>query len=94
MQYGGLRSSATTASHLRRIEPINDWIKSCAQVCHAAFVVFPMDVDGGEHVYRVYPINVKLVTHPVIMPVNEEHGCDSGLERLDKSFTVAERAER
>ena len=34
-------------------------------------------VSGGEHVYRVHPINVQLVTDPVIMPAKEEHGCDS-----------------
>ena len=66
--------------------------------------------DGGEHVYRVHPINVQLVTDPVIMPPQEDHGCDSGSESLDKhkprdifhchvgrrdqSFTVAERTER
>jgi hypothetical protein len=67
-------------------------------------------VSGDEHVYRVLPINVQLVTDPVIMPAKEEHGCDFGSERLDKheprdilhwyverrdqSFVVAERAER
>ena len=77
---------------------------------HAAPVVFPVDFDGGKHVYRVHPINVQLVTGPVIMPAKEEHGCDSGSESLDKhkphdilychverhdqSFAVAERAER
>jgi len=55
-----------------------------AQVPHAAFVVFPVDFDGGEHVYRVHPINVQLVTNPVIMPAKEEHECDSGSESLDK----------
>ena len=81
-----------------------------AQVRHAAPVVFPVDFDGGKHVYRVHPINVQLVTGPVIMPAKEEHGCDSGSESLDKhkpydilychverrdqSFAVAERAER
>jgi hypothetical protein len=35
-----------------------------AQMCHAALVVFPVDFDGGEHVYRVHPINVQLVTDP------------------------------
>jgi hypothetical protein len=50
------------------------------------------------------------VTDPMIMPAKEEHGCDSGLESLDKheprdtmhchihrrnqSFAVAEKAER
>jgi len=81
-----------------------------AQVRHAAPEVFPVDFDGGEHVYRVHPINVQLVTDPVIMPAKEEHGCDSGSESLDKheprdilhchverrdqSVTVAERTER
>ena len=81
-----------------------------AQVRHAAPLVFPVDFDGGEHVYRVHPINVPLVTDPVIMMANEEHGCDSGseslekheprdilhchVERRDQSFAVAERAER
>jgi hypothetical protein len=65
---------------------------------------------AGEHVYRVHPINVQLVTGPVIMPVKEEHGCDSGSESLDKheprdiwhchverhdqSFAVVERTKR
>ena len=40
--------------------------------------------DGGELVYRVQPINVQLVTDPVIMPAKEEHGSDSGSESLDK----------
>jgi hypothetical protein len=43
--------------------------------------VFPLDFDGGEHVYRVHPINVQLVTDQVI---KEEHGCDSDSESLDK----------
>jgi hypothetical protein len=37
-----------------------------------------------EYVYRVHPINAQLVTDPVIIPAKEEHGCDSGSERLDK----------
>jgi hypothetical protein len=49
-----------------------------AQLRHAAPVVFPVDFNGGEHVYRVHPINVQLVTNPVIMPAKEEHGCDPG----------------
>ena len=81
-----------------------------AQVHHPVPVVFPVDFDGGEHVYRVHPINVQLVTDPVIMPAKEEHGCDSGsksfdkheprgivychVERRDQSFVVAERAEQ
>ena len=46
-----------------------------AQVRRAVSVVFPVDFDGGEHVYRVHPINVQLVTDPVIMPNKEEPGC-------------------
>ena len=81
-----------------------------AQVRHAAPVVFPVDFDGGEHVYRVHPINVQLVTDPVIMPTKEEHGCDSGsdsigkhkprdilhflVERRDQNFAVVEREEQ
>ena len=68
-----------------------------------------MDFDGSQHVYRDHPINVQLVTDPVLMPTKEEYGCDSGSESLDKhesrdilhchvvrrdqSFAVAERAE-
>jgi hypothetical protein len=46
--------------------------------------VFPVDLDSGEHVYRVHPINIQLVTDPVIMLAKEEHGCDSGSKNLDK----------
>jgi hypothetical protein len=79
-------------------------------VRHAAPVVFPVNFDGGEHVYRVNPINVQLVKDPVIKPTKEEHGCDFGSERHDKheprdlwhchvekrdqSFAVTERTER
>ena len=56
-----------------------------AQVRHAVPVVFPVDFDGGEHVYRVHSKNVQSVTDLVIMTVKEEHGCD---------FAVAERVER
>ena len=31
-----------------------------AQVRRAVSVVFPVDFDGGEHVYIVHPINVNL----------------------------------
>ena len=102
--------AATTASHLRRIEPINRWLVRCWSTRHAAPVVFPVDFDGGEHVYRVHPINIQLVTGLVIMPAKEELGWDSGSENLDKheprdilhchverrdqSFSVAERTER
>ena len=81
-----------------------------AQVCHAAPIVFPVFFDGGEHVYRAYPINVQLVIYPVIMLAKEEDGCDSGsesidkheprdilhfhVERRDQSFALAERAEQ
>jgi hypothetical protein len=51
----------------------------------AAPVVFPEDFDGGEHVYRVHPINVQLVTYLAIMPAKEEHRCDSGSDSLDKN---------
>jgi hypothetical protein len=33
-----------------------------------AQVVFPVDFDGSQHVYRDHPINVQLVTDPVLMP--------------------------
>ena len=79
-----------------------------AQVRHAAPVVFPVDCDRGEHLYRVYPINVQLVTDPVIQPAMEKQSCHSEsldkheprdifhyhVERRDQSFSVAERAER
>ena len=55
-----------------------------AQVRHAAPVMFPLNFDDGEHVYRVQPINVQLVKDPVIMPTKEERGCNSGSESLDK----------
>jgi hypothetical protein len=51
-----------------------------AQVRHAAPVVFSLDFDGGEHVYRVHPIHVQLLTDPVIMLAKKEHGCASGSE--------------
>jgi hypothetical protein len=38
-----------------------------ALVRHTAPVVFPVDFDGGEHVYRVHPIHVQLLTDPVII---------------------------
>ena len=49
-----------------------------AQVRHAAPIVFSVNFDGGEHVYRVHPIHVQLVTDPVITR------CDSGSESSDK----------
>ena len=76
------------------------------QVRHAAPVVFMVDFDGGEHVYRAHLIDVQLVTDPA----KEGHGCDSGsenfdkheprdilhchVERRDQRFAVAERAEQ
>ena len=82
---------------------------SCTSASRSSCSV-SVDVDGGEHVYRVHPINVQLVTYPAIMPAKEEHRCDSGsdsldkneqhdtlychVERRDQSFAVAERAER
>ena len=85
-----------------------EYCSTRAQVRHTAPVVFPVGFDGGENVYRVHPINVHLVTDPVIMPAKEEHGYDSGSESLDKheprdilhchvkrrDQTFAERAER
>ena len=55
-----------------------------AQVRHAAPVWFPVEFDGCEHLYRVNPINVQLLTDLVTMPVKEEHECDSGSESIDK----------
>ena len=49
-----------------------------AQVRRTVPVVFPVEFGGGGHVYRVHPINVQLVTDPVIMPAKEEHGYYSG----------------
>jgi hypothetical protein len=46
--------------------------------------VFPLDFYGGEHVYRVHPINVQFVADPVIMPAKEENGSDSGSGSLEK----------
>ena len=51
---------------------------------HTAPVVFLVDFDGGEHVYRVHPIHVQLLTDPVIVPAKQEHECDSVPESLDK----------
>ena len=38
---------------------------------HAAPIVFPLDSDGGENVYRVHPINVQLMIDPVVIPAME-----------------------
>ena len=94
MQYGGLRSSITcvtifgsndgVASATHRTNQSLGCCSTRAQVRHAATVVFPVDFAGGEHIYRVHPIHVQLLTDPVIMPAKEEHGCDSGSESLDK----------
>ena len=81
-----------------------------AQVHHVVPVVLRVDFEGGQHVYRVHPINIQLMTDPVIMPTKEEHGCDSGsecldkreprdilhchVERRDQSFAVADMTER
>ena len=48
-----------------------------AHVRHAAPVVFPVALTV-EKTSRVHPINVQLVTDPVIIPAKEEQGCDSG----------------
>ena len=61
------------------------------QVRHAAQVVFPVDFEGGEHVYRVHPINVQLVTDPVIMPAKEEHGVILVLKVLTNTSHVTSR---
>ena len=54
---------------------------------HTAPLVFLVEFDGGEYVYRVRPIHVQSVTDPVIMPAKEEHGYDSGSESLtNKSY--------
>jgi hypothetical protein len=41
--------------------------------------MFPVDFDGGQHVYRVHPINVQLVTDPVIMQLHDAlvHECNN-----------------
>jgi hypothetical protein len=60
-------------------------------VHHAAPVVFPVDFDGGEHVYRIHPINVQLVTDPIIMLAKDEHGCDSTFRFSDGRYRVYRR---
>jgi hypothetical protein len=73
MQYGGLRSSVTCVttscsndSFASPTHRTNQSLDKCcstrAQVRHTAPIMFPMDFDGDEHVYRVHPINVQLVT--------------------------------
>jgi hypothetical protein len=120
MQYGGLWSSVmcvtTSCSNdsfasptHRTNQSLDKGLCDVVPLVHMC-VVFPVDFDGGTHVYRVNPINVQLVTDQVIMPGKEEHGCDSAseslekheprdilhchVERRDQSFVVAERAER
>ena len=77
---------------------------------HAALVVLPVDLDGGENLYRVHPIKVEQMTDPVIIPTKKEHGCYSGsgsfdkyevsdilhchVKRRDQNFAVIEREER
>jgi hypothetical protein len=80
MKYGGLRGLVscvtTSCSNDSFASPTHITNQSLDKglwdvvplVLQAAPVVFPVDVDGGEHVYRVNPINVQLVTYPVIMP--------------------------
>ena len=43
-----------------------------AHVRHAAPVEFPVALTVAN-TSRVHPINVQLVTDPVIMPIKEEH---------------------
>ena len=95
MQYGGLRSSVTCvttscsndsfASPVLCMESINRRIRL---VRHQAHVLFPVDFDGDEHVYRVHPINTQFVTDPVMIQAVEEHGCNFGSESLDKDNHV------
>ena len=81
--------AATIASHLRRIEPINRWIKSCWILFHSCTSASRNSCNGSGGFWRwrtrlrVHSINVSLVTDPVIMPAKEKHGCDSGSESFD-----------
>jgi hypothetical protein len=98
MQYGGLRSSVTCvttscsndsfASPTHRTNQSLDkglWhVVPLMHRHHTAPEVFPVDFDGDKHVYRVHPINVQLVTDPLIILAKEEYRCDSGSENLDK----------
>ena len=96
MQYGHLQNSLTCvttscsndsfASTTQRTNQLLDKVlwNFVPQVRDAPTVVCPVDFDGDEHVYRVHPIKVQLVTDPVIMPTKEEHGCNAGSESLDK----------
>ena len=121
MQYGGLRSSVACVA----TSCINESFASQTHRTNKSLYKGLWDVVPPVHkcvmqlllwfwwmltVYRAHPINVRLVTDPVIMPAKEEHGCDSGSESLDKhhshdilhchverrdqSFAVAERTER
>ena len=48
-----------------------EYCSTLAQLRHAAPIVFPLDADGGENVYRVHPINVQLMTDPMVIPAME-----------------------
>jgi hypothetical protein len=56
-------------------------------VHHAAPVVFSVDFDGGEHVYRVHPIYIQLVKDPVIKPRDILH-CH--VERRAEDYAIVE----
>jgi hypothetical protein len=90
IQYGGLRSSVmcvTTScsndsfaspTHIPNQSLDKGYCSIRAQVRYAAHVVFSLDFGGSEHVYRAHPINIQLVTDPVLMPAKAEYGYDSG----------------
>jgi hypothetical protein len=123
MLYGDLRSSVTCgttscsndsfASLMHRT--INCWIKACGMLFHSCTNVScsSCSVSGGFWRWwtRLPSSSHKCsIGDRSIMPANEEHGCDSGSESLDKHdtcdilhchveshdqiFAVAERAER
>jgi hypothetical protein len=86
MQYGGLRSLVTCMTTYcsndsfasPRIEPINRCIKACGMLLLSGTSASRSSCsvcDRGEHVYWVNPINVQLVTDPVIMPAKEKQSC-------------------
>ena len=69
LQYGGLRNSVTCVITYCN----NDSFASPTHRTNRASRSY-CSVSGGEHViYRGHPINVQLVTDPVIMPAKEEH---------------------